>query len=147
VEETITVRIPKDLKATFETACEARGITLTAGVRLALQDFVAPSTRVFELPGLSGAFQDFLRSDELRGRKGRALLLVIDEGGHRAVYYGTIDFNLVEGGVVGIRTKGAQPWILLKKNVVGWFSADHDFSEMIEALHQRGWHPVTYAPR
>lgn len=172
-EVTITVRISADLKKGVETLASARDMTLAGVVRRALEEFISPPHRVTELPGLSQAFQNFLDSKELERRKGRALLLVIDDSGSRAMYPGHIDPKTTSGGIVGIwvtsrlgpgfpppparppthRTRGGDtgefPWPILRKNVVGWYSPEEDFfkSDFIAVLHRLGWHPVTYNPR
>ena len=152
-ETTITVRVPGALKQAVEAVVASRGLTLSSLVRRALEEFIDPPQRVSELPGLSKHFDDFLNSQELRDRMGRALLLVIDDGGHRAVYPGYIDFNYVNGSLVGIRGQGAGrdgvPWVLLRKNVVGWYSGPEDFfaGDLLQSLVERGWHPVRYSQR
>jgi len=59
-ETTITVRLPDDLKDLVELACSSRGMTLTAFVREALMDKLAPSTRSFQLPAFTDAFASIL---------------------------------------------------------------------------------------
>ena len=95
-----------------------------------------------------------MQSKELQERRGRAVLLVIDDGGHRALYPGCIDFNVLNGSLVGIsvvREGGARvdpPWVLLRKNVVGWYSGAENFfaGELVKVLIERGWHPVRFPP-
>jgi hypothetical protein len=155
-EATITVRIPGALKQAVEAVGGARGMTLSGIVRRALEDFLEPSQRVSELPGLSRSFDEFLQSQELRNRQGKALLLVVDDGGHRAVYTGFIDtrtLNGLTGSLVLItaddRDPHVAPWVLLRKNIVGWYSERQAGfgDDLVGALVERGWHPVRYAPR
>jgi hypothetical protein len=153
-EATITVRVPGALKETVDAVIAARGTTLSAFVRRALEELLEPARTVTELPGMSKSFDEFLRSKELQDRGGRALLLVIDDGGHRALYPGYIDFNLVNGSLVGIRVarEGGQvvdpTWPLLRKNVVAWYSGGENFfaGELVKVLVERGWHPVRFPP-
>src|SRR5258708_4986831 len=84
-EATITVRIPQNLKDTVEAACEIEGMTLSGFVRNALQDKLAPSTRVYELPGLSqqaGLFFAGLHQGA------EILLLLVDRQGRRFYAHG-----------------------------------------------------------
>ena len=154
-DTTITVRLPAHLKGAVDALCGSRGMTLTGLVRRSLEEFVVPSPRVFELPGFTKAFDEFLTSKDLQDRRGRALLLVVDDGGHRAMYPGYIDFNLISGGIVGINLvrQGGQridpPLIIMRKNIAGWYSAAHDFfnGALVETLHRMGWAPFQYGPR
>ena len=152
-ETTITVRVPGSLKQAVEAVVASKGMTLSGLVRRALEEFIDPPQRVSELPGLSRNFDEFLNGKELRDRIGRALLLVVDDGGHRALYPGYIDFNYVNGSLVGIRVQGADrdtpPWVILRKNVVGWYSGPEDFfdGDLVRSLVERGWHRVRYSQR
>jgi hypothetical protein len=153
-ESTITVRVPGALKEAVEAVVLARGMTLSGLVRRALEEFLEPPQRVSELPGLSRAFDEFLRSKELEDRRGRALLLVVDDGGHRALYPGYVDFNVINGSLVAIRVvrEGGQmvdpAWVLLRKNIVAWYSGAENFfaGELVKVLIERGWQPVRYPP-
>jgi hypothetical protein len=152
-EATITVRIPGALKQAVEALVASRGMTLSGFVRRALEECLVPPQRVSELPGLSKNLDDFLNSEEVRSQRGRAMLLTVDEGGHRAVYPGYIDYNLLNSSMVGIRTRGPRnderPWVLLRKNIVGWYSESEDLSTspLLQYLAEAGWHPVRFPPR
>ena len=150
-ETTITVRLPSSLKSAVEEYSLPRGMTLAGIVRRALEDFLVPPQRVYELPGFSKEFNDFLESKDLRSRKGMALLLVEDSGGNKALYRGYIDFKLSVAGLVvlGVEGPGGAPWVLLWKHIVGWYSGPDYFfdGEVVQTLISRGWFPVTYAPR
>jgi hypothetical protein len=153
-ETTITVRVPGALKETVEAVIAARGMTLSAFVRRAMEELLEPTRTVVELPGMSKSFDEFLDGKELHDRGGRALLLVIDDGGHRALYPGYVDFNLKNGSLVGIRVvrEGGQlvdpAWPLLRKNIVAWYSGGENFfsGELVKVLVERGWHPVRFPP-
>lgn len=149
MEENLSVRLPSDLKRAIEASCAITGRTITAFVRDAVARELSPPNRAYQLPGLSESFDTFLASPELRNRLGRALLLVIDEGGNRAMYSGYISFNASQGGLVGISVAGRDnpPWVLLRKHIAAWFSADHDFGDMISFLQRQGWFLVSYPPR
>ena len=125
-------------------------MTLAGIVRRALEDFLVPPAKVYELPGFSKSFDDFLESKELKRNNGMALLLV-EDGGNRALYRGYIDFNLTVGGLIVLRVAhpGGATWVLLRKHIVGWFTGPGDFfqGDLVRTLIDRGWFPVTYAPR
>lgn len=149
MDESITVRVPSELKKAVDDLCLTSGKTLTGFVRDALMRELAPTSRTYQLPGFSQAFTDFLASEDLQRRLGRALLLIIDEGGNRAAYFGHIDFNTTQGGLVGICVAGRDnhPWILLRKHISAWYSADHDFTNVLAFLQRQGWFAITYPPR
>jgi len=149
-ETTITVRLPSSLKTAVEDYALPRGMTLAGIVRRALEDFLVPPQRVYELPGFSKEFDEFLESKDLSNRKGASLLLV-EDGGNKALYRGYIDFNSSIAGLVVLRVEGpgGTPWVLLRKHIVGWYSGPGNFfdGEIVRTLVSRGWFPVTYAPR
>ena len=150
-ETTITVRLPSSLKTAVEDYSLPRGMTLAGMVRRALEDFLVPPQRVYELPGFSKEFNNFLESKDLGKRNGMALLLVEDGGGNKALYRGYIDFNLSVAGLVVLRVEGpgGAPWVLPRKHIAGWYSGPGNFfqGEIAQTLISRGWFPVTYAPR
>jgi hypothetical protein len=69
----------------------------------------------------------FIAERTLSGRTG-SLVLVTADGGH--------DPHSV-------------PWVLLCKNIVGWYSGPHDGfgDDLVTALVSRGWRPVRFPPR
>jgi hypothetical protein len=145
-ETTITVRLPSSLKTAVEDYSLPRGMTLAGIVRRALEDFLVPPQKVYELPGFSKEFNDFLENKDLKTRNGTALLLV-EDGGNRSLYRGHIDFNLSASSLVALRVgPGASPWILLRKHIAGWHTGP-DQEKLIQTLVDRGWFLVTYAPR
>jgi hypothetical protein len=155
-EETITVKLPAGLKDAVEVFMRSRGMTLSGVVRRALEDLVTPAQRVSELPGLSKAFAEFLESKEFLGYGRRALLLVVDAGGHQAMYPGYIDLNYSNGSIVAIKVVapggGAgqdPPWLLLRKDIVAWYTGPENFfaGEVVKLLMERGWMRISYPPR
>jgi hypothetical protein len=149
-ETTITIRLPASLKKAIEDYALPRGTTLAGSVRRALEDFLVPPQRVFELPGLSKKFDEFLETQE-RKKGNEMVLLLVEDGGNRALYQGYVDFNLSTSGLVVLRARGpgGAPWFLLRKHIVGWYTGDGGSfeGEVGQELIRRGWFPVTYAPR
>lgn len=143
MEETITVRVPSDLKRAVEQVCTVTGTTLTAVVRRALNDYIVPPARVVELPGLSQAFAEFLSRDELRNKwMGRCLILV-DDPPYRSAYYGHMNVEASRRSGLVFMNAGGQDWIIPKKNVVAWYADDSNFTYLFPTLMRGGWHVVT----
>src|SRR5262249_32320777 len=59
-KETLTIRLPKGLKELVDRAAQDRETTVTNFVREALQKDLAPTGRMYQHPGLSERFEQFL---------------------------------------------------------------------------------------
>jgi hypothetical protein len=136
--ETITVRLPAELKTVVEQTAGARGVSVTTFMRQALQDSVAPRARMFERPGFSEKFDAFLKP--LR-RQSVLILVTPDDGRNRAFFEGPIDPNLTNESLVAVCGKGDQRFILPRADVVGWFGAESGgvVQKMAMALMKQGW--------
>lgn len=146
--DTLTIRIPRALKALVEDAAKARGTTVTGVVRQALQDTITPAGRLYQHPGLSEAFERFL--EETRSQ--RVMLLVIDErSGLRYFFEGTVDRDLTNESIVAISRKHARsPWIIPRRDVVAWVEDPAVISRVATSLTQQGWQartPGEHLPR
>lgn len=135
--DTLTIRIPRGLKALVEEAAKARGMTVTGVVRQALQETIIPAGRLYQHPGLSEAFEKFL--EDARGK--RVMLLVIDErSGMRYFFEGTVDRDLTNESIVAISRKHARsPWIIPRRDVVAWVEDPAVINRVALSLTQQGW--------
>jgi uncharacterized protein (DUF1778 family) len=146
--ETLTIRIPRALKALVEEAAKARGMTVTGVVRQALQETITPAGRLYQHPGMSEAFEKFL--DDARGK--RVMLLVIDErSGLRYFFEGAVDRDLTNESIVAISRKHARsPWIIPRRDVVAWVEDPAVINQVAISLTQQGWQarsPGEHLPR
>lgn len=142
--ETITVRVPKALKSTVEQFLEARGTSLTALVRDALQETVAPTRRMYELPGLTKAFSDFCEEAQ---RFPVMVLVTNDHDGRRTFFEGRIDRNQSNESLLTLQDVRDGVWVIPKKDIVGWFLGNVPASTNKLAMNLRrlGWAaPVPY---
>jgi hypothetical protein len=143
MEEPLNLNIPAELKAAMGGLCKERGITMTAFVRQALVEKLYPAQRVFQAPGFTQQFDDFLR-ERLQEQLPRVLIFVRDDGGNRAMYHGFLDKQKTGGGVVAVRLQmGSGLRFIARGNVVNWFDANGDVDDLI-AQHRdgMGWHYV-----
>jgi hypothetical protein len=138
--ETLTFRLPSALKALVEQFAEGRGTTVTAVVRDALQDFIAPpQQRVYELPGFSPKL-DELVSDARPGPKPMMILVVIDRDPRKMFFEGELDRNLTNETVLALKRKGKTPWIILRRDIAAWFDgAAASMNQLAIALTGLGW--------
>src|SRR5207253_3168991 len=104
-----------------------------------LQEFLTPSARVYQLPGMSAEFTAFI--DEIGQSK--ALLLILGNAGTRQLCEGPIDHNLTNESIVAVgRRNHAHPWIILRRDVVGWYKGSGvsgPLSDLAQALLEQGW--------
>src|SRR5262245_55958742 len=107
--ETLTIRIPKALKEMVEEKAKARSMTATAIVRQALQDALKPVGRMYQHPGLSAAFDEFLAH---AGAKPILVLVIDDPSGHRYYFSGAVDRNLTNQSLLAIKRRSDTPWII-----------------------------------
>ena len=136
--ETITVRIPARLKQLVEQTAEARSLSLTALVREALEEVLRPSGRVYQQPGLSSAFDEFVA----KAADGPVLILVIDERtGHRSFFHGSIDHDLTNTSLIAIKRFNEAPWIIPRRDVVAWFEGEAParVRALALTLERQGW--------
>lgn len=146
--DTLTIRLPRALKALVEESAKARGMTVTGVVRQALQETITPAGRIYQHPGLSEAFEKFL--EDARGK--RVMLLVIDErSGLRYFFEGILDQDLTNESIVAISRKHARsPWIIPRRDVVAWVDDPAVINRVAISLTQQGWQarsPGEYLPR
>lgn len=136
--ETITIRVPSSLKDTVEETAGSRGVTLTTFVRQALQDAIAPRGRIFERPGLTEKFDDFIKETRMEPV---VVLVASDSGRDRFFVEGKIDKNFTGEAVVTIAGKGDQRWVLPRADVVAWFKPETAalLNKMAMALTRQGW--------
>ncbi len=134
---TLTIRIPRALKALVEETAKARGMTVTGVVHQALQETITPRGRLYQHPGLSEPFEKFL--DDARGK--RVMLLVIDErSGLRYFFEGAVDRDLTNESIVAISRKHARsPWIIPRRDVVAWVDDPTVINQVAISLTQQGW--------
>lgn len=144
-DETITVRIPADLKHAIMTLADSRGMTLTGVVKQGLNDQLAASGRAHILPGLDAKFDTFLTELGGEGFRPEVVLLVVDQGSHRALYRGRIDPNLSRGSLVAIRMRGkSESRILLRRDIAGWTDGVPAVLDEVAAFFiDQGWFPVS----
>lgn len=135
--ETLTIRIPKGLKELVEEAAKSRGTTVTAVVRQALQETLSPPGRMYQHPGLSASFEDFLKHAGARP----IVVLVIDErSGQRYFFSGTVDHSLTNESLLAIKRRHDTPWIIPRRDVVAWFDGvPGALSELTLSLARQGW--------
>jgi hypothetical protein len=155
-KETLTIRLPKGLKELVDRAAQDRETTVTNLVREALEKDLAPTGRMYQHPGLSERFDQFLEqklavSREVRQDKGVAwqrvdsdpredvILLVEDEGTrHRYFFAGRFVEEFCKGSLVAIAKPGRSPWIIPRRDVVAWCEGDEG-RELATALARQGW--------
>jgi hypothetical protein len=139
-EATITVRIPQDLKDAVDAACKIDGMTLSGFVRNALQDKLAPSARVYELPGLSQQAAQFFASLQMGAE---ILLLLVDRQGRRFYAHGNYlsqfsSDTLIIYAPIGRRESAPA----LRRDVVAWFTGTNSsIMGLIQTLARAGWQP------
>jgi len=132
---TVTFRIPELLKSLVEQYAAARGDSLTSVLRSALEDAVAPKTRVYELPGFSSQFDGFIEKAERRA----VMLLVIDSNGYRYFFRGHIDRNKTNTSLVTLEYRSKER-VILRRDVVGWFlNVPGVMNELSMRLVEQGW--------
>ena len=135
--ETVTYRVPAHLKVAFQTYADSRGMTLTAAIRDAMETFLAPRGRIYQAPGLSTAFDDFMR--ERRGASAVTLLVVSDRTGERLYFEGQPVLESLSPTLAAVQRKERltkAPWIILRKEIVAW----HEQSDKLAlSLNQQGW--------
>jgi hypothetical protein len=146
--DTLTVRIPRALKALVEETAKARGMTVTGVVRQALQETVTPAGRLYQHPGLTDTFDKFLQE----ARSKRVMILVIDErSGNRYFFEGTVDRDLTNESIIAISRKHSRsPWIIPRRDVVAWVEDPAVMNQVAMSLTQQGWQarsPGEYLPR
>ena len=135
-EATITVRSPEALKCAVDAACELRGMTLTGFVRSALQDVLTPPARVYELPGLSHQFSDFLSAVGTQ----QVLLLVVDPQGHRQLVSGHPQPDYSNESLVSIVTSSMKTVPVLRRDVAGWYCGESSkIAALVQTLSVFGW--------
>jgi hypothetical protein len=135
--ETLTIRIPKGLKGRVEKEAKARSMTITGVVRQALQDALRPIARTYQHPGLSAAFDDFLKNVSAQP----ILVLVMDErSGQRYFFCGSVARSLTNESILAIKRKHDAPWIIPRRDIVAWFGgARGDLDELSLSLARQGW--------
>jgi len=120
-------------------------------VREALQENLSPAGRMYQPPGLSEKFDQFLEKSLEMSRERRRLtravndpqvdviLLVEDEGtGHRYFFAGVFVEAFCKGSLVAIARPGRPPWIIPRRDVVAWYEGDQG-RELATALARQGW--------
>src|SRR5580704_3512553 len=150
-KETLTIRLPKGLKELVDRAAQFRETTVTNLVREALQENLSPAGRMYQPPGLSEKFDQFLEKSLEMSRERRRLtravndpqvdviLLVEDEGtGHRYFFAGVFVEAFCKGSLVAIARPGRPPWIIPRRDVVAWYEGDQG-RELATALARQGW--------
>src|SRR5262245_31188051 len=136
--ETITVRIPKPLKELMERTARARSVTVTALIRETMQEALRPVGRIYQQPGLSAAFDDFIRN----AAQAPVLSLVTEErSGHRYFFHGPIQRNLTNASLVAIERFNEAPWIIPRRDVVAWFEGNVPalLKDLALTLERQGW--------
>jgi hypothetical protein len=139
--ETITFRIPSSLKTLLEQYAQQNGPSLTTVVREAIQMHIAPTNRrLYVPPAFLPHFDAFV--DALSNSRSHVTILVVnDRSGDRVFFEGPIDGNFTNGSIVAIgRRNGQGPWILPRKDVVGWFQGlPSEANSLANALTRQGW--------
>ena len=137
--ETLTIRLPKTLKATLDEAARTRAMTVTALVRQTLEQSLMPVSRTYQHPGLAPEFGAFL---ELAGRKQRPIIVLVldDKSGQRFFFQGSIEPGFTNPSMLAIKQRGGLPWIIPRRDVVAWFAGDSaDLDELAVSLTHQGW--------
>lgn len=142
--DTLTIRLPHKLKSKVEATAQARATTVTGIVRQALQETLQPPGRLYQHPGYSPAFDDFVR-DALATDRPVLVLVSDDRSGHRYFFEGHLDRALTNDSLVAVGARDARkafepPWIIPRRDVVAWFSGDRtSLNGLAMALSRQGW--------
>jgi hypothetical protein len=132
----ITIRIPEDLKRSVDACSDALGLSQADVVRQALQRFIEPRPeRVYELPGMSAAFTEFLKVNGW-------VLLLVDAGPARFQVEGQVQRQLTNASIVALVVRGAErerPTAFLRRDVVAWYPGDERADQLAPSLLERGW--------
>jgi len=142
--ETLTVRLPKTLKATVEAVAHASGITITAFVRESLEAAIAPKTRTYELPGFSAKFSAFMEE-----HYGKEIMLLVEEPSGRRIFHDgallppTTNRALTNESLVTLVGEGFHGATVPRRDIVGWVSWNTraEYDSLVRVLIDMGWHP------
>jgi predicted transcriptional regulator len=138
--ETLTFRLPTALKSAVERFADSRGDTVTAVVRDALLQCIAPvDRRLYQLPGFSSNL-DALLADAQRGAKRLMILVTREREPNRLYFEGVVDPNFTNASLVAIRRQGDTPWIIPRCDIVGWYDGPVAMQKKLGiALNRLGW--------
>jgi predicted transcriptional regulator len=137
-KETLTIRLPKGLKELVDKAAEDRETTVTSIVREALQESLSPAGRMYQQPGFTAAFDEFLEKAAMK----RVILLVADAStGRRYVLSGTLLSQPRNESLVALGGFGHHGgWIVPRIDVVAWFDGDPaKLRDLTVWLARQGW--------
>lgn len=141
-KETLTIRLPKGLKELLDKTAEHRETTVTSIVREALQRSLQPAARMYQQPGFTPAFDDFLK----RAVTKPVLLLVADEDtGRRYFLAGRLlpeprNESLVALGDLKSSLAAPSCWIVPRRDVVAWFDGTvEELRSVAVSLARQGW--------
>jgi len=142
--ETVSFRIPGPLKDALDAAAQMRGDTATTVLKAALHEHLGGERpRVYELPGFTQRFDDFLAGLEKQKGMQAILLMVAGRDGRGYVYDGIVDLNLTGSTVVAVKQKN-QTYVIPKAYVVGWEGGSAALvNRLAIALASSGWTVVT----
>jgi len=135
----ITFRLPAHVKEAASAYSEMHDMSLNALAVEAIKEYVAPQQRTYELVGLSARFDAFLESND--GNR-KVILLVATSNGARLIFEGSIELNITDasnGSMVALRRRGDTPWMIPRRDVVGWFDARGAHNSIVTALQRDGW--------
>lgn len=142
-KETLTIRVPKGLKGLVDKAAQDRETTVTSLVRQALEESLSPAGRIYQQPGFTPAFDDFIE----RAMSKPVILLVADEDtGRRYFLWGRLLAEPLNRSLIALGALRASsespplPWIVPRRDVVAWFDGTlEELRHLAVSLARQGW--------
>ncbi len=142
-EATITIRIPSFLKVQVETARAGLGMTLSGYMRRALEEFLQPKPRTFEVPGMTEGFDQFV--EDAKASCAAVILIVNDRNGNRTFFEGYLDESKETSSTmvfIAGRGKGYSVRPVLRADIFAWESGSAaEMDQLAVDFSHAGWLP------